>query len=64
LAKKKRKTVNVLLGSDEFRRFQRYCVRSGYKKSTLIARLIRDHMDAEKFMMQSDLPLNDREREN
>lgn len=57
LAKKKRKCINVILKADEFRRFQMYCAHGGFKKSTLIARLIRSHLDAEKFMMQTELPL-------
>jgi hypothetical protein len=63
LAKKKRKCINVILTTDEFRRFQRFCRDGGYKKSTLIARLIRDHLDGQKFMMQSDLPLGRRDSE-
>jgi hypothetical protein len=27
--------------------FERYCARLGFKKSTLIARLIREHLDRE-----------------
>lgn len=29
------------------RRFEHYCERRGHKKSTLIARLIREHLDEE-----------------
>jgi hypothetical protein len=57
LAKIKRKTISVILSPEEYRRFNSYCALSGYKKSTLVARLIRDRLDAEKFMMQSELPL-------
>jgi len=53
----KRNKVTVLLSIEEFRRFEAYCEQQGYKKSTLIARLIREHLDAERFAMQSDLPL-------
>lgn len=56
--------MSVILTADEFRRFQRFCSRSGYKKSTLVARLIRDYLDAEKFMVQSELPLVDTEKDD
>lgn len=48
----------MLLNDEELDRLERYCVQRGYKKSTLIARLIRDHLDAEQFRVQGDLPLN------
>jgi hypothetical protein len=57
-AKKKRRCVNVILGAVDYRRFESYCEKVGYKKSTLIARLIRDHLQAEKFMLQNELPLD------
>lgn len=57
LANKKRKSINVILSAEEYRRFQRYCTARGYKKSTLLARLLRDHLNAEKFTIQTDLPL-------
>lgn len=57
VAKKKRKSINVILDMSGYRRFQKFCVERGYKKSTLVARLIRDYLDNEKFMMQSELPL-------
>lgn len=39
----------MLLPPPEAERFDAYCEARGYKKSTLIARLIRDHLDAEGF---------------
>ena len=42
---------------DEFERFERYCDSQGFKKSTLIARLIREHLDGERFQLQKSLPL-------
>ncbi len=39
--------VNVLLSADEAERFNAYCSRQGFKKSTLIARLVREHLDRE-----------------
>lgn len=42
---RERLKVSVLLDVEEFRRFDAYCKEQGFKKSTLIARLIRDHLD-------------------
>ena len=39
--------VNVLLTAEEAERFSDYCVRKGFKKSTLIARLVREYLDRE-----------------
>jgi hypothetical protein len=39
--------ITVLVPEHEFRRFEEYCKAKGFKKSTLIARLIRDHLDRE-----------------
>ena len=50
--------VTVLLGSPDFRRLDEYCRRRGFKKSTLIARLIREHLDMEGFDVQTELPLD------
>ena len=36
-------------------RFDTYCRDKGYKKSTLIARLVREYLDRETFAPQSDL---------
>jgi hypothetical protein len=58
LANPRRLKVSVLLTKGELDRLERYCVQRGYKKSTLIARLIRDHLDAEQFRVQGELPLN------
>jgi hypothetical protein len=38
---------NVLLTPDDAERFNAHCERHGFKKSTLIARLVRDHLDRE-----------------
>ncbi|MBB3472746.1 hypothetical protein [Sphingomonas sp. BK345] len=40
--------VQVLMRPAEAERFERYCAQRGHKKSTLIARLIRDHLDREE----------------
>ncbi len=50
--------VTLLLEADEFERLESYCERRGYKKSPLIARLLRDHLDQEGFFVQQSLPLD------
>lgn len=39
--------VQVLMQPEEALRFEHYCERRGHKKSTLIARLIREHLEQE-----------------
>ncbi|MGH7088450.1 MAG: hypothetical protein ACREFQ_06075 [Stellaceae bacterium] len=51
----KRQKISVLLGPEEADRFEAYCTERGFKKSTLIARLIREHLDRERFGMQGRL---------
>lgn len=41
--------ISVVLSASELDRFNSYCTDRGYKKSTLIRRLIREHLDREKF---------------
>lgn len=53
---KKQHKITVLLDTNEFERFERYCDSQGFKKSTLIARLIREHLDGERFQVQKSLP--------
>ena len=52
----KLKKVTVLLDVQEFQRFESYCEERGFKKSTLAARLIREHLDREVFNPQQQLP--------
>ncbi len=47
--------VSVILPEEDANRFSAYCKSMGYKKSTLIARLIREHMDHENFRLQRSL---------
>ncbi|WP_409020531.1 hypothetical protein [Brevundimonas vesicularis] len=47
--------VQVLMKPEEANRFEQYCHQRGHKKSTLIARLIRDHLDDENFQPQAEL---------
>ena len=49
------RTVSVLLTEEEFTRLEAFCEERGHKKSTLIARLIREHLDEEQFQMQGRL---------
>jgi len=39
--------VTVLLTKDEFQRLDTFCTESAFKKSTLIARLIRQYLDSQ-----------------
>ena len=59
--KNKRIKISVLLDSDVFERFDTYCGQKGFKKSTLVARLIRDHLDENVLDSQNTLP-TDRNR--
>ena len=47
--------VQVLMPRPEADRFDAYCREKGYKKSTLIARLVREYLDRETFVLQPDL---------
>lgn len=47
--------IQVLLTPQDARRFEDYCRDRGFKKSTLIARLLREHLDREGFPSQPDL---------
>ncbi len=47
--------IQVLMSEDEAERFDAYCREMGFKKSTLIARLVRNHMDEEGFQIQREL---------
>jgi len=51
--------VSVVVPADEFERFDSYCAEKGFKKSTLIVRLIREHMDREGYRAQGQLPLSE-----
>lgn len=48
--------ISVVLSPEEFQRFESYCTEKGFKKSTLIVRLIRDHLDREGHHPQPSLP--------
>jgi predicted transcriptional regulator len=41
--------VSVLLSDSDEARLSAFCSAMGYKKSTLIAKLVREHLDREGF---------------
>ncbi|MDP6530924.1 MAG: hypothetical protein QF375_03460 [Arenicellales bacterium] len=43
------------MSDEEAERFANYCRDRGFKKSTLIARLIREHLDREGYELQKSL---------
>lgn len=47
--------VQVLMSRQEAERFEAYCHERGFKKSTLIVRLIREHLAQEHFTQQQEL---------
>jgi hypothetical protein len=47
--------ISVLLTDAEEERFDAYCREKGFKKSTLAARLIREHLDREGYAVQRAL---------
>jgi hypothetical protein len=47
--------VSVILRDEDAKRFSAYCDSKGYKKSTLIVRLIREHLRREQFEMQRSI---------
>jgi predicted transcriptional regulator len=56
-----KKTVNkvtVLLSDDEYQRLDAYCRERAYKKSTLLARLVRQYLDLEGFGVARENPFN------
>lgn len=58
--------VHVLLSQAEADRLDGYCRDRGFKKSTLIARLVREYLDREQYPAQRGLfegsPANGRGR--
>ena len=50
--------ISVLVADDEALRFEAFCNERGYKKSTLIARLIKEHLDREQYPFQGSLIIN------
>ena len=50
--------MSVLLSDVEEERFAAYCSEKGFKKSTLVVRLIREHLDREGYASQRSLALD------
>ena len=55
----KSKKITVLLGPSEFQQFDRFCRVQGFKKSTLLVRLIREFLDRELAEEDGPRPLLD-----
>lgn len=49
--------IQVLMPVREAERFEAYCQEKGHKKSTLIARLVREHLAREGFALQTAMSL-------
>ena len=47
--------IQVLMPPEDAQRFEDYCHERGFKKSTLIVRLVREHLDHERFKPQHEL---------
>ena len=47
--------ISVLLTPEEAVRCEAHCEQRGHKKSTLIARLVREHLDREQFAVQGEM---------
>ncbi len=47
--------ISVLMEPEDARRFDAYCSEKGFKKSSLAARLIREHLNREGFEIQRNL---------
>jgi hypothetical protein len=60
MAERKTK-ISVVLPTAEYERYEAYCAEKGYKKSTLIARLVRDHLDEASFQLQRRLPISSKD---
>ncbi len=56
MAKKPQTKISVLLSDHEYERLDAYCRDRGYKKSTLVARMIRQYLDMEGYGGQQSPP--------
>lgn len=54
--------IQVLMSACEAEQFEAYCKDRGHKKSTLIARLVREHLAREGFALQTTLTLGTPQR--
>lgn len=48
--------ITVLLSLEQSSRLSQYCETQGFKKSTLIARLIKEHLDMTTATVQEVMP--------
>lgn len=55
--------ISVLLPAEVAKQFDSYCEKRGHKKSTLVVRLIREHLEREHFQAQTEL-FPEREKED
>ena len=46
--------MTVLLKENEYTALERYCDENGCKKSTLLVRLMKQHLEKEKFPIPND----------
>ena len=53
----KQKKITVLLDHEDFHEFDRFCRENGFKKSTLIARLLKDFMTQTAKSKDKPMPL-------
>ena len=51
---KRERKVTVLLNESEYSAFESYCSERGCKKSTLLARLMKQHLAKENFPIPPD----------
>jgi hypothetical protein len=58
MPREKTNKVTVLLPPEEFARFDAYCRERAYKKSTLIARLVRQFLDLEGYQIRRESPFD------
>jgi hypothetical protein len=49
--------IQVLMAPNEAAQFEAYCLDKGHKKSTLIARLVREHLTREGYATQVSMNL-------
>ena len=56
----KQKKITVLLDQEEFDEFDQFCRQHGFKKSTLLVRLLKEFLDREAMAKDGPMPLFDR----
>jgi hypothetical protein len=58
----KHKKITVLLDQAEFSKFDQFCYENGFKKSTLLVRLLREFLEREALAKNEPLPHFDRSK--